>query len=136
MKQSNKQAETKPSTSKNINMKVLTIKEMSERIRNWEVNSGESFTDYFMHDNVNQVAWSFFLLGKGFNTHANILIDKIGKEGTNCYIDQEDLFDIHGAESGVWDERLYDMNVAVWSEFLVSSNVYYDKVMEFFNDNQ
>lgn len=42
------------------------IQVLKDRIIAWEHDAGESFTDYFMHDNVADRSWAFWLLGKGY----------------------------------------------------------------------
>lgn len=114
-----------------------TSAEISEKIHRWEGEEGESFTDYFMHDRVNNQSWSFWLLGKGYIEHANKLITKMSVEGVDCYLDQEELYEIHGEHiNGNWSDENHDKNIKIWSEFLSDSTLYNERVNQFFNDKQ
>ncbi len=119
-------------------MKKFTKEELVERIKNWEVEAGESFKDYFMHDMVKALSWSFWLLGKGFTEHALVIIRGIEKGKT--YFDQEDLFDIYPEYEGVgddphWSQENYNKNVEIWAEFLVATDSYQERVNNFFEEN-
>jgi hypothetical protein len=119
---------------------MYTKKKLIKSIRDWEVDAGESFKDYFLHDNVKALSWSFWLLGKGFTEHALQLINKIDEGKT--YFDQEELFDIYpeytydevGNET--WSDENYDKNVEIWAEFLIATKSYQKRVISFFKDNK
>lgn len=91
----------------------------------WESEMGESFTDYFMHDNVKNVSWAFWLLGKGHTEFALTIIKEI-EAGETC-IDQDTLYDVFGED---WEK-----NVEIWAEFLSATNSYIDRTSKFFKDN-
>lgn len=114
------------------------IKELFDKINAWVENAGESFTDYFMHDNVKDNSWAFWLLGKGYTEHANIIIVEI-LGGNNC-IDQEVLYEVFPEylddEGSVWSRENYEKNVMLWAEFLLSTPYYSDKVNKFLNKNE
>ncbi len=114
------------------------IQELVEQIRNFEIEAGESFTDYFMHDRVKALSWSFWLLGKGYKEHALNIIK--GLEKGETYFDQEVLFDIYPEyiyeeenNNHKWDETAHDKNVEIWAEFLLATPSYVERVNEFFN---
>jgi hypothetical protein len=115
----------------------MTTQELVDKILQWEHNAGESFTDYFMHDNVKDNSWAFWCLGKGFLEHGNIIINEILAKNT-C-IDQEVLYEIYPTydtdETEKWIPENHDKNVLLWAEFLLSTPFYFDKVMKFFEEN-
>lgn len=109
-----------------------TVAAMTVKIRKWEFDAGESFTDQYMHDNVKDVSWAFWLLGKGYHERANELIDLI-QAGNKC-IDQELLYELYGDPDN-WTEEFHMMNVALWAEFLIASDRYWNEIVQWFNDN-
>lgn len=119
------------------------IQALKDRIRAWEHEAGESFTDYFMHGNVADRSWAFWLLGKGYTARANEIIEEIVKQeskGRLC-LSQELLYDIHGeytwdedTRKQTWHEDLYDKNVMLWAEFLLATALYTGRVEEFFKE--
>ena len=114
-----------------------TVEEIADKIRRWELDEGESFTDYFSHDNIANQSWAFWLLGKGYTDHANKLIDKMTEEGASCYIDQDELYEIHDVNpDGEWSEEPHEKNIAIMAEFLNDSTLYSERVNKFFNDKQ
>lgn len=117
----------------------MTADELVEKIGSWESDAGESFKDYFMHDNVKALSWAFYLLGRGFTEHALIIIG--GLEKGETYFDQEELFDIYPEyiydEVGIetWNSESYDKNLIIWAEFLVATASYRERVNKFFESN-
>lgn len=120
------------------------IQILKDRITAWEYNAGESFTDYFMHDNVADRSWAFWLLGKGYTVRANEIIEEIVRQQeSKAYIclDQELLYDIHGeytwdeeSKTHNWSQENYDKNVMLWAEFLLATPLYTNRVEEFFKE--
>ena len=120
-------------------MSTDQIKELKDRIIAWEHKAGESFTDYFMHDGVADRSWAFWLLGKGFTSKANEIIELIVK-GDTC-IDQETLYYIHQVDfwdeetrHNIWNQENYEKNLEIWAEFLLATALYTQRVQEFFNE--
>lgn len=100
-------------------------------IRNFEMEAGEGFTDYFL-DNYPLGSWAYWLLGKGHTEWANTIIN-LNEE--KKYVDQDVKFEwfnpyYNEGESG-WCEETYLKNVRVWAEFLVESDQYYRRVNTF-----
>lgn len=120
------------------------IKELAKKIIDWENDAGESFTDYFMHDNVADRSWAFWLLGKGYTSRANEIIEEIVKQQNSkvhICLDQELLYDIHDQEpwdevskTHNWNQKNYDKNVMLWSEFLLATSLYTQRVQDFFKE--
>lgn len=123
-----------------------SIQILKDRIIAWEHNAGESFTDYFMHDNVADRSWAFWLLGKGYTVRANEIIEEIVRQQeSKAYIclDQELLYDIHGeytwdeeSKTHNWSQENYDKNVMLWAEFLLATALYTNRVEEFFKEKE
>lgn len=105
-----------------------TKEALAAKISAWEMDAGESFTDYYMHDHVKNVSWAFWLLGKGFTERANELIDLI-QAGNKC-IDQELLYVL--CEYNSDQDAEYEENVLLWAEFLVASDRYWKDITEWF----
>lgn len=110
----------------------MTAKEIKldfiEKINNYEFEVGESFTDNFMHDNVKNLSWAFWLLGKGYTDHALAIIKEI-EAGETC-IDQDILYDIYPE----WEDQ--DKNIEIWAEFLSATSSYVNRTRKFFVKNQ
>ena len=99
-----------------------------DEIGNWEEETGESFTDRFMHDNVKDLSWAFWLLGKGYTEHALEIIKEI--EAGNTCIDQDVLYDIYPD----WEDQ--DKNIEIWAEFLAATPSYVERTRKFFVRHQ
>lgn len=120
------------------------IKKLAKKINEWEHDAGESFTDYFMHDNVADRSWAFWLLGKGYTSRANEIIEEIIKQQNSkvhICLDQELLYDIHDqdpwdevSKTHNWNQENYDKNVMLWSEFLLATSLYTQRVQDFFKE--
>jgi hypothetical protein len=113
-----------------------SIEAMFQRIIEWEYEAGESFTDYYMHDNVRDVSWAFWLLGKGFVERANEILNEVNDDKVLC-LDQELLYDIYPSYEGEdcsWSEENYHKNVRLWAEFLVSTDIYFQRITEWFDN--
>ena len=120
----------------------FTKEQLVEKITEWEQGADESFTDYFMHDNVKNLSWAFWLLGKCYTENALVIIR--GLEEGETYFDQETLFEIYPEytydeekdESPVWQEGSYEKNIEIWAEFLVATDSYQERVFKFFKENE
>lgn len=113
-----------------------TVDAMVTAIRDFELDAGEGFCDYFL-DNWPVGSWAYWLLGKGHTEWANAIINKNEEKQ---YVDQDlkfEWFDSHilSNEYGdnQWCEDTYLKNVRVWAEFLVESDQYFRRVNEFFD---
>lgn len=106
------------------------IQVMYKRIIDWQMDVGESFTDYFMHDRVKDVSWGFWLLGKGYTKRANEILEEV-QAGNKC-LDQELLYHVHNEDDPNYYSHGYYQDIALWAEFLCSTRIYIDRVNEFF----
>jgi hypothetical protein len=104
---------------------------MVEAIRDWEMEAGEGFTDYFL-DNWPLGSWAYWLLGKGHTEWANTIINA---SESKKYVDQDTKFMwFDDYADGDWSEEAYRKNVRVWAEFLVESDQYFSRVSKFFDE--
>lgn len=115
------------------------INAYAERIQNFEIGAGESFTDYFMDDEVFYTSFAFWLLGKGFQERANFQINEINRRGgPREFSDQELMFDVYASPLKEFEGELVCMQLGsgpelyeaqqkdylLWAEFLTSSDRY------------
>jgi len=112
----------------------MTTGQLYDKITEWEGEVGESFNDYFSHDSIRDSSWAFWLLGKGFNDQANIIISEI-LAGNKC-IDQSILYEVYpdDDENDKFIEENYAKNLMLISEFLVSTPYYLEMVTEWFDN--
>lgn len=134
----------------------MTTEELADRISDWEMDHGESFTDYFMHDNIDDKEWGEWLITKGFKERGEAIIevyDAHAAANEFCCQDQAFLYQVHQfpnyevsmgwkgiIEYGViWDcdfetDENMDKEFLLWAEFLLSAPKYTEAVEEFLND--
>ena len=113
----------------------MTREQLVKNIHIWENTVDESFTDYFMHDNVNDGSWAFWLLGKGFTEQALTIINEIAN-GNMC-IDQETLYEVfpvYNDDHTEWYREIYDKNVELWAEFLTATPYYTNIIIEWLKE--
>lgn len=125
------------------------IEEYATRIRNWEIDAGEGFLDYFMDDMVNEKSWAFWLIGKGYVERGNYIIEQCLKNDECTFHDMEMVY--HIAEGGIKYDAEYDthyviegdadndedniwLNAKLWAEFLISTE-YYRNMLDEWLDN-
>lgn len=109
--------------------------ELVELICEWECEAGESFTDYYMHDNIPNKLWAIWLFYNNYSEHGQKLLDIIASGET--YIDQEELYEIYPVYNGdEYNEENAEKNIAVWAEFFLDSNNknYLEDVLNFLKD--
>lgn len=110
----------------------MEVKELTQKLIDWEINAGESFMDYFLHDNVKASSWGFWLLGKGYIDFGNNIISKFIKDE---YLEQEELFDVFGADIDD-DSDKWNKNFELWAEFLLATPTYTERVYDFLKDDE
>lgn len=108
------------------------IEQLAHKIRFWEYQAGESFTDYFLDRCRFEEKWIEFLESKGYHD----LVDEIKEDP---YADQQLKFEVnhreHENEGGDWDEAIYFKDVLLWAEFILSHTMIMEECEEFFNDD-
>lgn len=124
-----------------------TIQDLSESIYLWEYEAGESFTDYYMHDCVNDLEWAAFLDSKGFTERAEA-IRSLRKQGNTCLC-QSLLYNVHSTyleeyegckeaidvveyseDQAKWQE-LYLKDIKLWAEFLFNNEYHKKEMLEY-----
>lgn len=122
----------------------MTPQELVEKIYEWENHAGESFNDYFAHDNISNTSWAFWLIGKGFKEHGNAILEEHNKPGNDLhYVGQEELFEIYPIYVGKneygdpkWIEENEEKNFLLMAEFLLDTPIYTKRVMDWFEENK
>lgn len=112
------------------------VQKLAQTLRDWEMDAGESFTDYYMDDRVKPVSWAFWLLGKGYTEKANKLIDDITARRS---VGQMDTFHIHYADGMSWSDwdaadATYFKDFLIWADFLCASDRYFKDIKEWLED--
>lgn len=110
------------------------IETLAHKIRFWEYQAGESFTDYFLDRCRYDDAWMGFLERKGYYA----LIEEIKSER---YPDQQLRFEIHNKawedaeESHGWSEEEYFKDACLWAEFILSNTMILEELEDFFSED-
>ena len=131
------------------------INEHSKFILEWEHRTEMDFLEVFFEDIVFLNSWACWLLGKGFNQRANFLIESIlgnrskyldddSKFHVNltelCHFTEEDEIHANHIVSFSEDEdvytKLYEMDVRLWVEFLLSTKVYSKIFLEWIEEKK
>lgn len=116
------------------------IDNLVERIREWEMDAGESFTDYFFDRYSYDGAWLDYLDNKGFYE----LVQEIKQDRytlTTGHVllctDQQLKFEPYNsnweAANGSWSEEEYRKDVALWAEFILADAEIYEECDQFLN---
>lgn len=120
-------------------------------IKTWEYSVGECFLDYFFEDTVFINSWAFWLIGKGYINRGNFLIESIVNEHIN-ELDGYSKFHPNLTRLVLWNKEneihaieklefhqdgyndLYNLDVELWVEFLLSTKVYESIFFEWVNE--
>ena len=124
---------------------MMTVENIVKTISTWEVEAGESFSDYFMHDNINDRHWAEWLESKGFTERAELI--KLELDAGETCLDQQLLFEVHSsvviddyenssAFGTTWPNIIenYDKDITLWAEYIHSNPELYMKFVEFIKD--
>jgi hypothetical protein len=116
--------------------KVKSAEDAVTRIIDWEIEAGETFTDYFMHDTVDDGAWAYWLLAKGYVKHANNILMEI-LAGEKC-IAQDILYEVYDEREGDngYSEENIVKNIELMAEFLFADSKYLELLNKFLEKNQ
>lgn len=114
----------------------MTITQLKEKILAWEIEHGESFVDYFAHDQVSVVSWGFWLIGKGFSEEGNEIISDFLSDlakGGQGYVEQGIMFDVYPEYDGEdYSDENHEKNMELLATFLLATPFYKELTSEFF----
>ena len=105
---------------------MSNVEQLVEQIREWELDAGEGFCDYFFDAYSYDGKWLAFLEEKGFHDVAQAVRGDvyICQDGTvlGC-TDQELKFEPHTSRlwdlGESWSEEVYRQDVALWAEYIL-----------------
>jgi hypothetical protein len=117
-------------------VKVKSVEDAVTRIIDWEIEAGETFMDYFMHDTVDDGAWAYWLLSRGHVKHANNILMEI-LSGEKC-IAQDVLYEVYDEREGDngYSEENIVKNIELMAEFLVADSKYLEKLNQFLENKE
>lgn len=115
------------------------IELLAHKIRFWEYEAGESFTDYFLDRTAFNNRWLIFLRIKGFAQHLSYI-------EAEDYPDQELTFEPHNWSHQYldledddyprgWDNNTYFKDVLLWAEFILSDTMILEELEDFFSED-
>jgi hypothetical protein len=120
-------------------MEKLTKQELTDKINNWSYDVGESFYDYFCHDNILPISYGMYLISKGFEEHGNNIIRLYIED--KGYVGQEEQYEVYPVYVGQTEEKegIYtpeneDKNLEIMVEFLLASDSHYIKLEKWLLD--
>lgn len=61
-------------------MNIELINEYAYKMRYWEIDHGEGFLDYYMHDHTDYEDWGNFLIAEGHTKLGNLIIEWLEKD--------------------------------------------------------
>lgn len=112
-------------------VKVKSAEDAATRIIDWEIEAGETFMDYFMQTNVDDGAWAYWLLAKGYVKHANnILMELLAGEKDLPQDVLYEVYDEREGENGYSEENIVK-NIELMAEFLVADSKYLELLNQF-----
>jgi hypothetical protein len=109
-------------------MKMRTIEEMHKDLRNWEMEAGESFLDYF-GASLNEFVFMIWCHGKGYITGEQLLaFESDNPCGTGYLYGDEEYSVVQEIDN--WEVG-YQKAFRILSEFLCATETYQTRVDEF-----
>jgi hypothetical protein len=111
---------------------IRTKEEMYKAIRNWEIDEGESFLDYF-ESNLNEYNLLFWALGKGYINEKGFQEYELNYKN-NCYTGDDIVYGnysfsiIRQKDDKFWIGSEYEEAMLILAEFLSSSKTYQERV--------
>lgn len=117
--------------------------ELLDKIETWESENGESFNDYFAHDNIKPLEWAKWLESKGFDTWAFDIRAEVKKYQNKIqmdYCNPDTMFEWYppyiSYDPPVYSEENERKNKEILCEFLLSDEKYMKELEEFFNEEE
>lgn len=107
------------------------VQKMVDEIRGWELEAGESYTDYFFDRFSYDGKWLTYLESKGFKGVADEVRADTWQIGDRVMLstDQQLKFEPHSSalaeannyEGHYWNEETYCLDVALWAEYILTN---------------
>lgn len=114
-------------------MSIKTKEDIVSRIIDFEIETGKRIVDVFMRDTIDDGAWAYWLLSKGYVKHANnilmLLLEDDKKLNENLY----EVYDENDEDVHLLEENIIK-NIELISEFLVETPSYLNKLNIFFEN--
>jgi hypothetical protein len=115
----------------------MTKEEIYDKIRQWEMDHGESFFDYFS-GNTNVATYIGFLLGKGHSDFVNRLLEDEGSPmgKSLLFLDMNEAGEVFPEyDEEKFSEENYEKNLRLCAEFISLTDVYQKRFEEFLTEN-
>lgn len=113
---------------------MRTKEQMYKDIRNWEMDAGESFLDYF-GSNLNESNLLFWAMGRGYIDEEGFKAwEKDKYSSGDSIIYGEEPYSIVKESDEDKDEDGYEKAMKILAEFLASSDTYQKRVGHFLSD--
>lgn len=126
-----------------MSISITAIDNVVNQIRDWELDAGEGFCDYFLDSYSYSGRWEEFLLNKGYDDLVKEIEEDcfVLRDGTKLgCTDQQLKFEPHSRahenEGGDWDEDIYRKDVALWAEFILTYGNILEEYLEFMEKNK
>lgn len=117
-------------------VKVKTVDDAVTRIIEWEIDAGEIFADKFMLPNIDNGAWAYWLLARGYVKHANeIIMDLLAGEKDLPTPVLYEVYDETNEEPHICEENIIK-NFELIAEFLVETPQYLEKLNNFLENKE
>lgn len=116
--------------------KVKTIDDVVTSIIEWEIDNTAIFADKFMQTNIDNGAWAYWLLAKGYVNHANeIIMDLLsGDKDLPTHILYE-VYDETTEPPHICEQNMIK-NFELIAEFLVETPQYLEKLNNFLENKE
>lgn len=109
----------------------MTKKEVYKKIKQWEIDHGESIVDEFQQG-PSEIMYLGFLLGKGYSDFANPFIDELDSPTNRVCINRvvEVFNDDTEIDPKAW-HRNYKRSMMLYAEFISCSTLYTERFKQF-----
>lgn len=114
-------------------MNKSTIEQLVLEIRDWEMEAGEGYCDYFFDQYSYDGRWRKFMIEKGFQSVVDQMDNDRYQLNDGTFLpctDQGLKFEPYTSAfemgSGKWCDEVYLKDVALWAEFLLKHEDIYN----------
>lgn len=104
-----------------------------DRIREWEIDAGESFADYF-ESNVNISNFMFWCLGRGYLDVIKFQLWEDAKSDNDCFADFLTVVIDGGEEYSLVIDTEWEKGEMILAEFISESITYTHRFNQFMSD--